>query len=120
MVRLFAGNPGLVDQGAGVSPAEIQRHPGWFVLEQNYPNPFNATTSIHFEIGKPSTISLTIYDLQGQKINTLIQNQAMVPGGYNVSWTGKNDNGLPVASGTYLMELQVDQYRQIKKMILVK
>jgi|GEM_PF-1138329 len=120
VAKLYAGNPDLIDQGAGISPEEIQRHPGWFVLEQNYPNPFNGSTAIGFQIGKPSTVTLTIYDLRGQKIKTLIQNQAMNPGGYTVSWGGRNDHNQAVASGLYLLALQVEQYRQIQKMILMK
>jgi len=117
---LYAGNPNMVDNGAGVAPENLPRNPGWFKLAQNYPNPFNSSTSIHFELGKPSTVNLRIYDLRGAVINPLIINQQMLPGGYNVSWTGKNEQNQPVSSGIYLLELQVDQYRQLKKVVLIR
>ncbi|RJP78159.1 MAG: T9SS C-terminal target domain-containing protein, partial [Candidatus Zixiibacteriota bacterium] len=119
---LFTGPETWIDYGdtVAVAPGELQRHPGWCHLAQNYPNPFNASTTVHFDVGKPSTISLTVYDLTGQRIKTLLAKKALTPGGYNVSWMGKNDHGAPVASGMYLLEMGVDQYRQTKKMILLK
>jgi len=117
---LYAGNPNMVDNGAGVAPEELPRHPGWFKLHQNFPNPFNSSTSIHFEIGKPSVVNAAIYDLQGNTINQLIKDQSLLPGGYNVSWAGKNSANQPVGSGIYILELQVDQYRQMKKMVLIR
>jgi hypothetical protein len=109
-----------VDYDAGVEPGDLQRHPGWFVLHQNYPNPFNAATTIHFELGKPSTVNILIYDLKGNRIKTLITDKQMLPGGYNVSWAGRNQHNQSVSSGIYVLELQVDQYRQIRKMVLLR
>jgi hypothetical protein len=119
-VRLFTGPEEWIDFGAGVEPGEISHHPGWFQLDQNYPNPFNATTTIHFELGKASVISLTIYDLQGEKVKELIKSKEMIPGGYNVSWTGANKYNQPVSSGIYLLEMRVDQYLEIRKMALLR
>lgn len=120
MVRLFAGSRDLIDLGAGVKPEDLQRYPGWFKLEQNYPNPFNSSTSVHFEIGKPSDVNLNIYDVRGSEMKRLVVNKHMLPGGYNVSWNGRNEQNQGVSSGIYLLELQVDQYRQMKKMVLVR
>jgi hypothetical protein len=119
-VYLFEGPENWTDLGAGVEPEELVRYPGWFKLDQNYPNPFNSSTCIHFELGRPSTVSLTIYDLRGEKTRTLITDQAMPPGGYNVSWNGKNEQNQEVSSGIYLLELQVDQYRQLRKLALLR
>jgi len=120
LAQLFTGPPSWIDYGAAVEPGDLSHTPGWYKLEQNYPNPFNSTTSIHFEIGKPSTVNLTIYDLKGAKINHLIVNKQMLPGGYNVSWSGKNEQNQQVSSGIYLLELQVDQYRQLRKIALLR
>ncbi len=117
---LFAGNPDLIDLGAAVEPGDLPNTPGWFVLNQNYPNPFNASTSIHFELGKPSIINMTIYDIQGNNIRNIIENKQLLPGGYNISWTGINEHNQPVSSGIYLLEMQVDQFKDIKKMVLVR
>jgi hypothetical protein len=117
---LFAGNPNLVDYGAGIEPGDLQQTPGWFALDQNYPNPFNTSTTMHFELGKISVVSLTIYDLQGQRIRQLIVAEEMNPGGYNISWRGINEYDQPVASGIYLLEMQVDEFREIRKMVLLR
>jgi hypothetical protein len=118
--HLFAGNPDLVDLGAGIAPEDLLHTPGWFALDQNYPNPFNASTTIHFELGRISVVNLTIYDLRGQRIRQLIEAEEMIPGGYNVAWSGINEFGQPVASGIYMLELQVDEYKDIRKMVLLR
>jgi hypothetical protein len=117
---LFEGPETWTDLGAGVHTEELVRYPGWFKLDQNYPNPFNSSTSIHLEIGKPSNVNLKIYDIRGSEIKQLMVNKQMLPGGYNVSWNGKNQHNQEVSSGIYLLELQVDQYRQMKKMVLIR
>jgi hypothetical protein len=117
---LFEGPETWTDLGAGVQTEELVRYPGWFKLDQNYPNPFNSSTSVHFELGKPSPVNLRLYDLKGRIIRSLITDQNMLPGGYNVSWNGRNEQNQEVSSGIYLLELQVDQYRQMKKMVLVR
>ncbi|TKJ40702.1 hypothetical protein CEE37_06985 [candidate division LCP-89 bacterium B3_LCP] len=120
MCDLYTGPEEWIDFGAGVEPGKLPHTPGWYKLDQNYPNPFNATTTIHFELGKASIISLVIYDLQGEKVKELIKPKEMIPGGYNVSWTGKNKVEQPVSSGIYLLELRVDDYREVRKMVLVR
>jgi len=117
---LFEGPETWTDLGAAVEPEELTRYPGWFKLEQNYPNPFNSSTCIHFELGKPSNVNLKIYSIQGNAIKQLLVDKEMLPGGYNVSWNSKNEHNQAVSSGIYLLELQVDQYRQMKKMVLVR
>ncbi len=119
-VYLYTGPETWIDYGAAVDPEELPRVPGWFKLDQNYPNPFNASTSIHFELGKPSTVNLKIYDFRGNEIKQLIANKEMLPGGYNVSWNGKNEQNQQVSSGIYLLALQVDQFRQLRKIALLR
>jgi hypothetical protein len=119
-VYLFTGPDEWIDYGAGVKPGDIKHVPGWFVLDQNFPNPFNASTMIHFEIGKPSLVNMTIYDLRGNKIKELIAGEEMLPGGYNVSWAGRNELNQSVSSGIYLLEFRVDQYREIRKMVMLR
>ena len=117
---LFAGNPDLIDLGASVEPGELTHIPGWYKLDQNFPNPFNASTTIHFELGKLSTVNMTIFDLAGNKIRELIKSQEMRPGGYNVSWSGRNQFNQPISSGIYILELQVDQFKETRKMVLIR
>jgi hypothetical protein len=118
--HLFAGNPDLIDLGAPVVPGDLPHTPGWFKLDQNFPNPFNASTTIHFELGKISDVDLTVYDLQGNSIRQLISSREMLPGGYNISWSGIGRYNQPVSSGIYLLEMQVDKFKDIRKMVLMR
>ncbi len=90
------------------------RHPNGYRLLQNYPNPFNPVTSIPFTIPKPEFVSLTIYDLLGKEIEILVSRQ-MNPGNYSVNWSGNNS-----PSGVYYYQLRAGEYRETKKLTLVK
>ncbi len=90
-----------------------------FRLEQNYPNPFNAGTVISYRLSSDSPVELTIYDILGKKIMTLIdENQAA--GHYSVNWNGLDSDGKSVASGVYLYRLKSEGRSQSKRMMLVK
>ena len=130
LAQLFTGPEEWIDYGAAVEPEDLQRYPGWFELEQNYPNPFNTSTIIHFELGKPSTISLSVFDIRGHKTKQLISPKQMLPDGYNVSWSGKNATGTEMGSGIYFYLLtakatqenrgETQWYTKTRKMVLLK
>jgi len=83
-------------------------------LGQNYPNPFNPTTKISFEIPAASNVKMEIYDLKGQKISELV-NEELKAGKYEVDW-----NASKYSSGVYLYRLSAGKYSETKKMMLVK
>ena len=85
-----------------------------FALKQNYPNPFNPTTVIPFILEKSSIVRLTIYDMLGREIETLLDNK-MNPGNYKI-----NFDATGLASGTYVYRLDVDGETVSKKMLYVK
>jgi len=88
--------------------------PDGFALSQNYPNPFNPTTNINFDIGKPSNVKLTIYNILGERITTLV-NEFLNTGNYTVRFDGRN-----LASGVYFYSLETGDYKFYKKMMLLK
>jgi len=90
-------------------------------LYQNYPNPFNISTKIAFTItGKISTDTIiTIFNIIGTEVKNITR-QFFSPGNYEVTWDGTDNYGKEVGSGVYIVELNVGQFRQIKKMILTK
>lgn len=90
-----------------------------FVLEQNYPNPFNLKTSMSFEIPYGCRVSLKIYNLAGQLVNTLVDGK-MEKGQHTIFWDGSNSAGDPVASGIYFYKLTASDFVSVKKMILLK
>ncbi len=91
-----------------------------FVLKQNYPNPFNPTTTIEFYLPIKKQISLTIYNALGQKVKTLIDNKVVSAGNHVLQWDGTNDAGAKVASGMYIYELKYGNFKQQKRMTLLK
>lgn len=88
-----------------------------FTLDQNFPNPFDAVTYISFKIHKPSLISLKIYDLTGQEVVTLIDNQMYDYGEYIESF---DPHGFGFTSGTYYYVLKADGKVLKKKMLYIK
>lgn len=107
--RVYKFTMGTVDveQVSGALPTN-------FTLEQNYPNPFNPSTVISFAIPKTGLVTLRVYDMLGQEVATLL-NEEISTGAYNVSFDGAN-----LASGTYMYSLRVGDFQQTKKMILMK
>ncbi|MCH8871931.1 T9SS type A sorting domain-containing protein [candidate division KSB1 bacterium] len=98
--------------------------PTEFILSQNYPNPFNPSTSIEFSVPVNSNVRLTIFNLLGQEVTTLV-NKELSAGNYSVIWNGTDRNGLQVSSGVYLYKMKANRnngtpYSQTKKMILLK
>jgi hypothetical protein len=93
--------------------------PEEFALEQNYPNPFNPSTRISYKLSTGNHVSLTIHDLLGRKIKTLVSGFQSA-GHYSVEWNGKDELGNTVPSGVYLYSLHSGGYVISKKMMLMK
>ncbi len=93
--------------------------PKQYQLHANYPNPFNPTTTIRFDLPESSVLTLTIYNMNGQKVKELA-NGSYSAGIHNVSWDSKDSFGRTVPSGVYIYRLQSDKITLSKKMTLVK
>jgi hypothetical protein len=90
-------------------------------LAQNYPNPFHPSTTIHFFIEERSHVSLNIYDVSGRRVRSLVNDvKNPRPAGFSFLWDGTNDAGQPVSSGVYFYRLVAGDFRQTKKMLLVR
>jgi hypothetical protein len=90
-----------------------------FGLEQNYPNPFNPSTQILFSLPQAGKISLTIYNLLGQKIMALVDGP-LSAGTHTVSWNGRDARGVQLPSGVYFYSLKTSNFTATKRMILMK
>jgi len=88
-------------------------------LQQNYPNPFNPNTIIKFSLKSESMVNVSIYNIKGQIINTLV-NEIKKPGDHKIMWNGENSNNNKVASGLYFYKIETIEFRDVKKMILLK
>ncbi|MCD4828259.1 MAG: C10 family peptidase [Candidatus Cloacimonetes bacterium] len=84
-----------------------------------YPNPFNPSTSFRFSQAQPGQVSLTIYDVRGRKVRTLV-NRHLPSGEHNIAWDGRDDNGAPVSSGIYLFMVKSGKITASGKVVLLK
>jgi hypothetical protein len=90
-----------------------------FELYQSYPNPFNNETIIKYDLLKSSQVSLSIYNLLGQKVKTLV-NQRQEAGPKIIGWDGKDEKGKDLATGIYFYQLKTGEVTQTKRMVLLK
>ncbi len=88
--------------------------PSELVLQQNYPNPFNPSTTIRYEIPKSTFVILSIFDLLGREITTLI-NQVQNAGYHEITFNAKK-----LSSGIYIYQIKAGEFSQIRKMLLMK
>jgi hypothetical protein len=104
-------------QPSDISPENVV--PQTFELSQNYPNPFNPTTIISYGIPQNSVVTLSIYNMLGQKIKTLVSEQKNA-GTYSVQWNGDNEFGQKVSSGAYIYKINTGNFVKSMKLILMK
>ena len=88
-------------------------------LTGNHPNPFNPTTNINFQLSEAGFVEIVVYNLRGQKVNTIVKSD-MVAGFHTEVWSGRDSFGKSVSSGIYFYEMKTDKYSDVKKMILLK
>jgi arabinan endo-1,5-alpha-L-arabinosidase len=97
-----------------VGVKESRTTPAKHALCQNFPNPFNLSTTIGFEIEKRTHVTLTIYNVHGQELTTLVR-ETPSAGHYSVQFHAKS-----LSSGIYFYTIQTDDFRETKKMILLE
>ena len=91
------------------------------VLIGNYPNPFNPSTSISFSLEKPENVVIDIYNIKGQLVRKLYnENVTKINQRIDVLWDGKNNNGASAASGVYYARMIAGKHSELKKMLLLK
>ncbi|UCG50835.1 MAG: T9SS type A sorting domain-containing protein, partial [Candidatus Latescibacterota bacterium] len=106
----------VIDEPISVDPLALANR-----LHNAYPNPFNPTTTIEYSIRERAHVSLKIYNVAGQLVRTLAdENQTPRVEGFTVTWDGNNNAGQPVSSGVYFYKLATKGFSQTKKMVLLK
>jgi len=108
-----------VQVGIAEKFAESSTIPQIYSLSQNYPNPMVYATKIEYTLPKDSQISLRIYNISGQLVKTLVEEQQSA-GNYKVSWDGRDESGKKVTSGIYFYKLQTQNYTQTRKLTLLR
>ncbi len=93
--------------------------PSQIALAQNYPNPFNPETVINYQLSISTRVELSIYDLLGKKVRTLVD-EHQTAGERSVKWDGKNSRGVTASSGIYIYRLKAGGQVVSRKMLLMK
>jgi hypothetical protein len=103
----------------GITDDESVSLPAGFFLLQNYPNPFNPQTTIVFELPRRMRVELTIYDILGRRVISLLENE-LASGSHSIEWRGVDDSGTKVASGVYFYRLTAEGISECRKMVYLK
>ena len=90
-----------------------------YKLYNAYPNPFNPITSLRYDLPEDGLVNINIYDLMGRLVKTLV-NGSQTAGYKSVQWNATNDRDEAVSAGLYLYTIEVGEFRQTKKMVLLK
>jgi hypothetical protein len=90
-----------------------------YKVHQNHPNPFNPVTTLQYDLPEDGFVNITVYDMMGRQINTLVSGQQNA--GYkSIQWNATNNTGQPVSAGVYLYSIEAGEFRQVRKMVLLK
>ena len=118
-----SGNESEASNSVQISPTGLSTAadllPDAFALNQNYPNPFNPSTQIRYALPEQSQVVLTVYDMLGRKVRTLV-NGVQDAGYRTVMWNATSDLGTPVSAGMYIYTIRANEFYEVKKMILLK
>jgi len=101
------------------SRVKSANYPNRFDLKQNAPNPFNPETVIIYDLPKAGIVSITVFDLMGRRLRTLVRKR-MQPGSYRTVWDGRNDTGQMLSSGTYMYIMKSGDFQKRMKALLLK
>jgi len=110
---LFFDQTTAIDEATNLSPYK-------FELFQNYPNPFNGQTNISYFLPKSAMVSLTIFDITGAIVSKPIRNEYQSPGEYTYTWYGNDLEGKPVSTAIYFYQIEINESRFVRSMILLK
>ena len=112
-------SPANLEITTSVGSQKTSYKPDDFILQQNYPNPFNPSTTITFDLPSPEHVNLTVFNVQGQKVKTLV-NSTCPAGFHQVSWDGKDTLDRDAGSGVYFYLLKTDESTITKRMVLMR
>ena len=97
----------------------IDRYPENFLLHNAYPNPFNPATTLRYDLPEDMMVHITVYDMMGRVVNNLVR--SMQNAGYkSIQWNATNNEGSPVSAGLYIYTIEAENFKQTKKMLLLK
>lgn len=99
-------------------PDDRPETPTSFRVYPNVPNPFSAQTTIAFDLPSEQHVRMSVYDLKGQHVRTLLD-QVMPAGRHSMTWAGIGDDGRPLPPGVYWIRTQMNHHSDVRKAVLV-
>ena len=103
------------------APTGIGGIPSRYVLSvTNFPNPFNPSTRVRYTVPSTGAVKVSIFDVRGVRVKTLVDSPRHTAGAHNVEWYGRDDQGAAVASGVYFARIEHGAGTQSRKMLLLK
>ncbi len=119
---MFAGSEFTAEGTFNVDTVSAEKEtcePKLTTLNKNYPNPFNPDTNISFTIASEEHVNLSVYNILGQKVNTLVD-EKLKAGDYTITWTPAQKDGTSLSSGVYLYRMETDSFSALEKMLFLK
>jgi len=117
---IFAqGEPGIFIDAREYLAIDNGILPDAFMVYPAYPNPFNPVTTLRYDLPEDAPVNITIYDMMGRQVKTLINNQQSA-GSKLIRWSATNQSGRPVSAGLYLYRIQAGKFNQTRKVVLLK
>ena len=93
--------------------------PNEVIIHNAYPNPFNPVTYLRYDLAQNEMINITIYDMMGRIVKTLV-NTSQTAGNKTIQWNATDNKNEPISAGLYLYTIQAGEFRQTKKIVLLK
>lgn len=93
--------------------------PTTFALHQNSPNPFNPVTEIAYDVPERSHVEIVVYDLLGRRVRTIVDEERAA-GFHSALWSGTDDTGRPIASGTFILRMRSGAFTEVRKMVVLR
>jgi hypothetical protein len=110
----------LIGKASYVQQKEAEFVPDELAFRQNYPNPFRVQgqTTLEYSLPEQTEVSVSVYDILGRRVRTLVNGKSQRAGVHTVRWDGQNGQGQTVASGVYFARLEAGQTRTIKMVVI--
>ena len=112
-------NLNYMDIDAPTAVASGSQLPG-YTLHPCTPNPFNPSTTIVYDLPRPATVDLVVYDVTGRVVRTLVAAGTVPAGRHEAVWNGRDDAGRAAASGMYFLRLDAGEYAETRRLTLIR
>ena len=109
----------IISQNLDISGNNMDQFLNSFNIYSNYPNPFNPITTLRYVLPEDVLVNITIYDMMGRQVKTIV-NSPQTAGYKSTQWNATNNRNEPVSAGLYLYTIEAGEFKETKKMILLK